>query len=58
MKPRGRPRLEPDDPSVHVHFRLPSKEYDASQKQANDARLSLPAWLRKVIRKAVDPRKP
>lgn len=53
MKPRGgRPRLAADDPSVNVHFRLPAKQYDLSQKQAAEARLSLSQWLRQVITRA------
>ena len=41
MKARGRPRLAADDASVNVHFRLPSKQYDLSQKQADQARLPI-----------------
>ena len=59
MKARGRPRLEADEATVNVHFRLTTKQYDASQKRADQARLSLPAWLRQVVVKAMtDPRKP
>lgn len=53
MKARGgRPRLAADDPSVHVHFRLPSKEYDRTQQQADRARLSVSDWLRRVVIRA------
>ena len=55
MKPRGRPRLAVDEESVSVHFRLPSKQYDLTQKQANDAKLSLSDWLRKVVERASRP---
>ena len=51
MKPRGRPRLS-DAPSVNVHFRLPAKQYDRTQKQADRERLSLPDWLRRVVTRA------
>ena len=53
MKPRGRPRLAADEASVNVHFRLPAKHYDLTQKQADQARLSLPEWLRRVVARAV-----
>ena len=56
MKPRGRPRLAADDESVNVHFRLPAKQYDLTQKQATDARLSLSDWLRKVVERASRPK--
>ena len=56
MKPRGRPRLA--DASVSVHFRLPAKQYDLTQKQAAEARLPLADWLRRVVARAVhDPKK-
>ena len=49
---RGRPRIAADDPSVNVQFRLPSKQYDLTQKQATQARLSLSDWLRQVVERA------
>jgi hypothetical protein len=49
MKPRGRPPLSAKDPSVNVHFRLPSKQYDLSQKQADQARLTLADWMRRLV---------
>jgi hypothetical protein len=52
MKPRGRPPLARDDSSVNVHFRLPAKQYDRTQKQADQARLSLSQYLRRVITRA------
>jgi hypothetical protein len=56
VKPRGRPRLA--DASVNVHFRLPAKQYDLTQKQAAEARLPLADWLRRVVARAVhDPKK-
>ena len=27
---RGRPPLDPHDPSVDLHFRVPGKQYDAA----------------------------
>jgi hypothetical protein len=55
MKPRGRPPLARDDASVNVHFRLPGKQYDQTQKQAAAARLSLGDWLRRVVTRAARP---
>jgi hypothetical protein len=52
MKPRGRPRLAANDPSVNVHFRLPAKQYDLTQQQADQARLPLGEWLRRVVERA------
>ncbi len=50
MKRIGRPPL--DEKSVSVRFRLPAKEYDLTQKQAELARLSLADWLRQVVTRA------
>jgi hypothetical protein len=52
MKARGRPRLAANDPSVNVHFRLPAKQYDLTQKQANEAKLPLAAWFRRCVERA------
>jgi hypothetical protein len=52
MKARGRPRLAEDDPSVNVSFRLPGKQYDLTQKHANQARLPLADWLRRCVERA------
>ena len=48
-KRRGRPRLEPDDPSVDVHVRLPSKQYDAAYLRAQRERLTVPELLRRAL---------
>jgi hypothetical protein len=37
---------------VNVHFRLPSKSYDRTYKQAAEARLPLGEWLRRVVERA------
>jgi hypothetical protein len=57
VKPRGRPPLAPNDASVNVHFRLPAKEYDLTQKRADQARLPLGDWLRQVVARACRPPK-
>ena len=57
MKPRGgRPRLAANDESVNVSFRLPSKQYDLSQKQADQAKLSYSDWLRRLVERAGRPK--
>ncbi len=57
-KPRGgRPRLAADDESVAVSFRLTSKAYDRSKREADRERLPVAAWLRRVVNDACRPRK-
>jgi hypothetical protein len=46
MKPRGRPRLVPDDTTVQTSIRLPSKQFDATQRDAADARMTMAEWIR------------
>jgi len=50
-KREGRPPLDPDDPSVQVHFRLPGKEYDRLYHEAKAARLELSDYLRRTLRR-------
>lgn len=52
MKPRGRPPLDPADPSIDVHFRLPSKQYDEAFRHAQEARLTVPEWIRRKVAEA------
>lgn len=52
MKARGRRPLAKNDPSVNVHFRLPGKQYDLTQKHANEARLPLAEWFRRCVDRA------
>ena len=52
MKPRGRPRLAANDPSVNVHFRLPTKQYDLTQQRAHRDGLPLADWLRRCVERA------
>ena len=56
MKPRGRPRLAADDRTVNVTVRLPSKQYDLTEREAKRADLPLSDWLRRVIDQAVKPK--
>ena len=54
-RPAHRPPLSADDPSVNVHFRLPSKQYDLTLKQAAASRLSPAEWLRRLVDRACRP---
>jgi len=57
MKGRtGRPRLDPNDESVDVHFCLPSKIYDQTQQAADRVRLTHTEWLRAVVTYAANPK--
>jgi hypothetical protein len=48
----GRPPLDDDDPSVDVHVRMPSKQYDDTYKRAGQERVSVPAMIRRDMRAA------
>lgn len=48
-RPPGRPPLDPDDPSVSVHFRLPSKQYDATVERATRDRETLSDYIRRRL---------
>ena len=52
MKPKGRPPIDAADPSIQVTFRLPSKQYDLTQKEADRARLPMAGWLRRLVAEA------
>ena len=56
MKARGRPPLAKHDPSVNVHFRMPSKQYDLTQQQAAGSRLSHADWFRRLVERACRPK--
>ena len=56
MKPRGRPKLDADDESVRYTVRLPSKQFDATQQQAKDARVSMSEWIRRMLARAHPPK--
>jgi hypothetical protein len=53
MKPRGRPRIAADDTTVNVHLRMSSKQFDATQQKAREAKLSVPDWLRWTVKRAL-----
>jgi hypothetical protein len=46
---RGRPPVDPDDPSVPVHVKLPSQQYDQACQKASQEHLSLPELIRQAL---------
>ena len=52
VRPPGRPPLDPHDPSVPVTVSLPSKQLKAAQQQADQERVSVQDWIRRVLRDA------
>jgi len=48
-KRRGRPRLDPSDPSVQCSLRLPSKRYDALYRAASRDRMTVPDYIRQTL---------
>jgi hypothetical protein len=49
---RGRPRLDPQQPSVSVSVKLTATQYDAVYKRARLARVSVPEIIRRDNRAA------
>jgi predicted HicB family RNase H-like nuclease len=54
MTRRGRPALDPEDPSTGVFVRIPSTQYDRAYLRASAARVSVPEWIRRAVREAID----
>ena len=52
-RPRGRPRLDPDNPSAQVMVKLPSKQYDRLYAVARQLRVSPPEVVRRVLKAAL-----
>jgi hypothetical protein len=48
-KRRGRPPLDPDDPSISVSIRFALKHYDALCAQAGADRRTLPDTIRRAL---------
>jgi hypothetical protein len=46
---QGRPPLDADDPSVDVHVRMPSKQYDDTFLRAQRDRVSVPEIIRRDL---------
>ena len=49
MARRGRPPLNPADPSTSVHLRLTGGQYDRLYQQARQQRVSVTALIRKSL---------
>lgn len=46
---RGRPPVDPDDPSVPVHVKLPATQYDQVCHKAQQAHVTVPEWIRRAL---------
>lgn len=53
MKPRGRPRLAAEQESVTLSVRLTTKQFDATQRQADDARITMADWVRRRLQRRI-----
>ena len=51
MARRGRKPLDPNDPTVSLCLRMPSKQYDALDRLARQYRLSTPELTRRLLRR-------
>jgi len=49
MSRRGRPPLDRTDPSVRVCVTVPSRRYDALDRDAGAARVSIPELIRRSL---------
>ena len=47
----GRPPLDPDDRSVQIALKVPSKQYDALWHEAQRARMTMPELIRHKLRR-------
>ena len=47
---RGRPPLDPGDPSVDVHLMIPGKAYDHAYQLARAQDVTVPEVLRRAIK--------
>ena len=56
LRPRGRPPLQSaPSKSVNVHLRLSAPQYDATWRQAQAARVTVPQFIRAVLSSATPP---
>jgi uncharacterized protein YggE len=58
VKPRGRPRVFPDEESVQLSVRVTAKQLETAQKQADDARMTVTDWIRRVLARGLADPKP
>jgi hypothetical protein len=49
---RGRPPLDPNDPSINISISLPSRQFDAYCKRALREGTSLPEAIRRQLARA------
>jgi hypothetical protein len=49
LKRRGRPRLDPDGPSINVHVRVTAKHYEVLSARAGRERSTLPEMIRRAL---------
>jgi hypothetical protein len=56
-KPRGRPRLTPDEDSVQLSVRVTAKQFDESVRTAGGARLTLAEWVRRLLDRGISANK-
>jgi hypothetical protein len=47
-RPNGRPPVKRGDPSVSVHLRVPTSQYDAAYSRAGRAGVTLPEFIRRA----------
>jgi hypothetical protein len=53
VKLRGRPRLTPDEDSVLLSVRVSAKQFETAQRQADEARLTLAEWFRRLVDRSI-----
>lgn len=50
---RGRPRLDPEDVSIRLALRMPTKQYDRVYRVARQQRMTLSQFVRAAVRDEV-----
>jgi predicted HicB family RNase H-like nuclease len=51
---RGRPPIDPADPSVSFSLRIPAKDFEDATTRARDERVTLAEWIRRTLRGAAE----
>jgi hypothetical protein len=54
MAKPGRPPLDADDPTVNIHIRIPSKQYDEAFRLASSQKVTVPEMIRRALKAAAD----
>ncbi len=52
-RPRGRPRLDEHDATTSITVRIPGRQFDEVCRRAFAARISMPEYVRAVIKRAI-----